>query len=233
MSWLLRFFFAASVAFRIPVNKMFTMESFWKGLIISIVCTLSKLASTIHMGDIKWIMGWALVSRGELSYLIAEFGIDQKLIDDETYSIIIWGLMISTIFPPSIFIYLVKKYKNGHKGGDIHLYKMIIQGYHHEGFQYEITKLLYEKHLDISECDSRLDQESNTEKYVYIIFSKNDDNIDDEMRNELKEEIIGMGGGYRINVNFETVDKIKKGYLEIILNGTDIDAHRKKLVEII
>jgi len=110
---------------------------------------------------------------------------------------------------------------------------MIVQGHHHEGFQYEITKILHEKNLDITESDTRLDEKSNTERYEYIICSMNIGEFDEEELDELRDEIILTGGGARIKVIFEPVNKIKDGHLEIIVNGINVNDHRDNIINIV
>merc|ERR1719320_145191 len=72
-AWAVRMFFAATVGFVIPVLEMFTLEAFWKGVLIAGTATiLGKVVSGIHTGEFRWVIGFAMVGRGEFAYLVAE-----------------------------------------------------------------------------------------------------------------------------------------------------------------
>jgi Kef-type K+ transport system membrane component KefB len=47
MSWLLRFFFASTVAFNIDVSKLFEVNIFLQGLLVAVVCIISKPLATL------------------------------------------------------------------------------------------------------------------------------------------------------------------------------------------
>ena len=63
-------FFAASVGFAIPVETMLSFEAFWKGCVAAILpCIATKVASGLHLGIDRWVVGFAMVGRGEFAYL--------------------------------------------------------------------------------------------------------------------------------------------------------------------
>lgn len=79
VSWMMRLFFSASIAFSIPVSVMFTVEAFWKGLVLAAVpCIGGKILSGMASGPTKWIVGWAMVARGEFAYLVAQTAKDAE-----------------------------------------------------------------------------------------------------------------------------------------------------------
>jgi len=72
-AWCVRMFFAATVGFVIPVSTMFSLDSFWKGLVIAIGPTIiGKVIAGLHTGEYRWVIGFAMVGRGEFAYLVAE-----------------------------------------------------------------------------------------------------------------------------------------------------------------
>jgi Kef-type K+ transport system membrane component KefB len=55
--WLLRIFFSCTVAFSIDVSALFTVEAFWKGLVIGMVpCLATKVMSGVFVGDERWVV---------------------------------------------------------------------------------------------------------------------------------------------------------------------------------
>ena len=98
VKWMVRFFFAASVGFAVPVSEMFTLESFGNGLLLAIGPTITtKLFSGIfaytrytspeakaraakaswitkycHAQPQQLLVGAAMVARGEFAYMVAD-----------------------------------------------------------------------------------------------------------------------------------------------------------------
>ena len=98
VKWMVRFFFAASVGFAVPVSEMFTLDAFGNGLLLAIGPTIAtKLFSGIfaytrytspeakaRAAQASWItrhlhaqpqqllVGAAMVARGEFAYMVAD-----------------------------------------------------------------------------------------------------------------------------------------------------------------
>jgi len=71
--WLIRLFFGATVAFAIPIKKMLDAEALLKGLVIGLgPCIGTKILAGVVTGREKWIVGFAMVGRGEFAYLVAQ-----------------------------------------------------------------------------------------------------------------------------------------------------------------
>jgi len=71
--WLIRLFFGATVAFSIPITKMLAIEPLWKGVILGLgPCIATKVVAGVFTGDDKWVVGFAMVGRGEFAYLVAQ-----------------------------------------------------------------------------------------------------------------------------------------------------------------
>lgn len=110
-SWMIRIFFACTVAFSIPIDKLMSLDAFWKGSIMGIgPCILTKVCCAPFMGKAKWVIGWAMVGRAEFAYLIAQMAAAGGMLDQEMFSIVIWSLLYATIFAPFIFRYVLNKY---------------------------------------------------------------------------------------------------------------------------
>merc|ERR1712137_277643 len=110
-SWMIRIFFAATVAFSIPISKLLSIEAFLKGSVMGIgPCILTKVLCAPFMGPAKFVIGWAMVGRAEFAYLIAQMAAAANMIDSETFSIVIWALLYATIFAPFVFRKVLDKY---------------------------------------------------------------------------------------------------------------------------
>jgi Kef-type K+ transport system membrane component KefB len=72
-SWLIRLFFGATVAFSIPIQQMLVPAAIWKGVLLGLgPCIGTKLIAGIFTGKDKWVVGFAMVGRGEFAYLVAQ-----------------------------------------------------------------------------------------------------------------------------------------------------------------
>jgi len=110
-SWMIRIFFAATVAFSIPVGKLLSFDAFWKGSLMGIgPCILSKVLCAPFMGHAKFVIGWAMVGRAEFAYLIAQMAAAAGMVDQATFSIVIWALLYATVFAPFLFRKVLNNY---------------------------------------------------------------------------------------------------------------------------
>jgi len=110
-SWMIRIFFAATVAFSIPLGKLMSFDAFWKGSIMGIgPCIATKVLCAPFMGAQRWVIGWAMVGRAEFAYLIAQMAAAGNMMDEATFSIVIWALLYATIFAPFIFRKVLDRY---------------------------------------------------------------------------------------------------------------------------
>jgi len=72
-SWLIRLFFGATVAFAIPIQQMMDLGALGKGMLIGVgPCVATKLSAGLVVGKEKWVVGFAMVGRGEFAYLVAQ-----------------------------------------------------------------------------------------------------------------------------------------------------------------
>merc|ERR1712187_472379 len=107
----IRIFFAATVAFSIPVTKLLSIDAFLKGSVMGIgPCILTKVLCAPFMGPARWVIGWAMVGRAEFAYLIAQMAAAGNMMDEATFSVVIWALLYATIFAPFIFRKVLDRY---------------------------------------------------------------------------------------------------------------------------
>jgi len=110
-SWMIRIFFACTVAFSIPIGKLLSIDAFLKGSLMGIgPCILSKVCCAPFMGNARWVIGWAMVGRAEFAYLIAQMAAAANMIDEATFSISIWALLYATVFAPFVFRTVLNRY---------------------------------------------------------------------------------------------------------------------------
>jgi len=110
-SWMIRIFFACTVAFSIPISKLLSVEAIWKGAIMGIgPCILTKVFCALFMGDARWVIGWAMVGRAEFAYLIAQMAAASNMLDEEMFSVVIWALLWATVFAPFVFRYVLNSH---------------------------------------------------------------------------------------------------------------------------
>jgi len=109
--WFLRIFFAATLAWSIPVDTLFSLSAFWKGSLMGIgPCILTKVICGPFMGDSRWVIGWAMVGRAEFAYFIGIMAKSMKMMSDELFAILVWALIYATIFAPLIFKKVLDRY---------------------------------------------------------------------------------------------------------------------------
>mmetsp|Transcript_19126 Transcript_19126/g.41731 ORF Transcript_19126/g.41731 Transcript_19126/m.41731 type:complete len:430 (+) Transcript_19126:2-1291(+) len=118
-TWMIRIFFSCTVAFSIPVDKLLSLDAFWKGIIMGFgPCILTKVCCAPFMGPARWVIGWAMVGRAEFAYLIAQMAAAGNMLDQKSFSIVIWALLCATIFAPFIFRFLLNRYVAANGMGD-------------------------------------------------------------------------------------------------------------------
>eukprot|EP00756_Hemistasia_phaeocysticola_P022812 Hpha_TRINITY_DN15858_c1_g2::TRINITY_DN15858_c1_g2_i1::g.190539::m.190539 len=162
--WLIRLFFACTVAFSIPIGSMMSVDAFWKGLICGAgPCIGAKLLSGLHTGSKRWLVGFAMAGRGEFAFLVAETskttvmgggsasgsgsGTDM-LLSEEAYSITVWALLCATIIAPFGFKHFLAKEvaKKGESTG-IYSFRLKLKGEHYGGITHDVQTALREMQL--------------------------------------------------------------------------------------
>lgn len=113
--WMLRLFFACSVAFTIPLDQLFNVKAVWQGSILGLgPCILTKVLCGVFMGPSRWVIGWAMVGRAEFAYLIAQMAFASNMMEADVYSMTIWALLWATIAAPFIFRKVLEMYGKAH-----------------------------------------------------------------------------------------------------------------------
>jgi len=179
-AWCIRMFFAATVGFVVPVSVMFTPQAVWQGALVALTATvIGKVAAGLHTGEYRWVIGFAMVGRGEFAYLVAETskstcynssgdtdhdrrldevdGCNAYLMSEEVFAVVVWALLLATIVAPSAFSYVLKKAFAGKTRSGIEQFMIKAEGPHHTGMHFEIADVLHSLHLDVIEAKTESD----------------------------------------------------------------------------
>lgn len=106
ISWPLRLFFAATVAFVLPVRTLFAPNALSLGVGLAVIAIVGKLLAGLVMLP-NWLdalgVGVAMLGRGEFGFLIAAQSKSLGLISDRVYAATTWAIIIPTFLSPLIF----------------------------------------------------------------------------------------------------------------------------------
>mmetsp|Transcript_37838 Transcript_37838/g.96082 ORF Transcript_37838/g.96082 Transcript_37838/m.96082 type:complete len:1041 (+) Transcript_37838:56-3178(+) len=245
--WLIRIFFAATVGFAVPIKMMLTLDAFWKGLVLGAVPGIfCKVVSGIaarnrwrsHAEKVKtsqasimtrfglvqpiqYLVGMAMVARGEFAFLVAYSASKMSLSDGKPmlsppiYAAVTWALVWALIFAPFLFKWALSVYmratpiKRGQSiGGGLHCNRnFVIQviGAHHTGVLHEILNAIHGEGMDVLECRVETDGEVDTNYFVVQSRGQQKD-FDDEKLQEVRHHIQEILGDVNAVVMFEAVD---------------------------
>lgn len=103
--------FFASIGFAIPLRELFGLKAIGYGLVYAVVSILAKYVTGIFAPSVAegHIVGWAMVGRGELGFLLATEAFHKDLLTDLAFSVSVWALFLSTLISPFPFNYLLSR----------------------------------------------------------------------------------------------------------------------------
>ena len=203
----------------------------------------------------QFMVGFAMVGRGEFAYLVAETmnraqlpqptgSEPRQMMSDQVYAVVMWALIISTITAPFGFRWAVKKYaaskpmdRSVSIGGDMlehaaqKFYVKLI-GQHHVGLLHELLSILNTCGLDVLEAKAETDNEIDYDTFLVQARGDNKD-FDDEKLEEIQHAISEVVNDKESQVIFERCELEEDfrihGVLEIRVLG---DHHPDILHEI-
>ncbi|CUS22495.1 LAQU0S05e06678g1_1 [Lachancea quebecensis] len=136
LSTVLKPFFFASIGFSIPISKMFNGSVVWRGVVYAIMMTAGKFICgawlirsacfkrfmsnidksnrLLHPPVVRSliapsILGYAMVSRGEIGFLISALAESRGIFTSEQYFIVTWAIVLCTILGPVMVGFLTSK----------------------------------------------------------------------------------------------------------------------------
>jgi len=110
-SWLSTIFFS-SIGFLIPIKHMFDASAFKFGLLFAVLQVIGKLICGLFAFDIRadgWTIGWGMVARGELGFVLASKALESGSIPPDLFVIIVWALFLTTLFAPFPFSFCLSR----------------------------------------------------------------------------------------------------------------------------
>lgn len=79
---------------------------------ITAVAFIGKLVAGLGAGKVsKWLVGWAMVPRGEVGLIFASIGKALGVVNDEIYSIIVIMVILTTLLTPPILTVVLRRLK--------------------------------------------------------------------------------------------------------------------------
>lgn len=75
-----------------------------------IPCIATKVCCALFMGEMRFVVGWAMVGRAEFAYLIAQMAAASNMMTEEVFAIVIWSLLWATVVAPFAFRKVLKNF---------------------------------------------------------------------------------------------------------------------------
>ena len=111
ISYLLVPLFFLYTGFQVDLSTLFDTQIILVALAISVAAILGKIACGFFAGKghNKWLIGWAMVPRGEVGLIFAALGKGIGAINDELFSVIVIMVIITTLIAPPVLSHIIKK----------------------------------------------------------------------------------------------------------------------------
>ena len=203
-SWLLRLFFAATVAFSIPTEVLFNKEAVLHGLALSVLAALlAKMAAGLGAGrENAFVVGCAMVPRGEFAYFVAAMSVEttveslgQPLMSQSTYAATVWALLVSAVVAPFVFSYALRRQLRAQPRarsrsiGKEKDFSIRVEGMHRAGLLPEVIEVLSQLTLEVKEAVIETDGKVDVQVFTVQLRDVRGE-VDDEKLSEIKHEIL-------------------------------------------
>jgi len=272
--WLVRIFFAATVGFAVPLEDMLTLKAFYRGLVLGAVpgilakvlagvparlpykreqdkqlaASASKATCGGRYQPLQYLVGMAMVARGEFAFLVAYNAKEMKIEDsdpteymmnNDVYAMVTWALVWALVFAPFGFKWALAVYQRaapvmrGAKIGGTSQSGMDfcirVIGEHHVGVLHEILNTLHQEGVDVIECRAEKTDEG-VDMDTFIVQSRGkqkdfDDEKLEDMRHHLQELV-----GEDAQVAFEPTPKDDSTVGPLEHDEHHYDTHRMEVL---
>jgi len=102
--------FFVMTGFGVKVDVLFNLPIVLVALGVTAVAFIGKIVAGVVAGKVdKLIVGFGMIPRGEVGLIFAVMGQSLGVVSDEVFSIIVIMVIISTLCPPPILTYLLKR----------------------------------------------------------------------------------------------------------------------------
>ena len=120
-AWTHSIFFLA-VGFHVPLTDMFVpLKGFGLGVGYAVPAIVGKLVTGFIVGaDVRkaFVVGWAMVGRGELGFVMAGSAFRNGLLDSTAYVASVWALLVATLVSPIQMRAALRRWKEKEKNDD-------------------------------------------------------------------------------------------------------------------
>lgn len=95
---------------QVNLSTLFDLRALVIALALTVVAFLGKLVSGLAAGSAnKWIVGWGMAPRGEVGLIFAVVGKQLGVVDDQTFSVVVIMVMLTTLLTPMILSALIRR----------------------------------------------------------------------------------------------------------------------------
>ena len=99
---------------QVNLSTLFDLRALVIALALTVVAFLGKLVSGLAAGSAnKWIVGWGMAPRGEVGLIFAVVGKQLGVVDDQTFSVVVIMVMLTTLLTPMILSALIRRQNKG------------------------------------------------------------------------------------------------------------------------
>lgn len=120
-AWTHSIFFLA-VGFHVPLRDMFVpLKGFGLGVGYAVPAIVGKLVTGFIVGaDVRkaFVVGWAMVGRGELGFVMAGSAFRNGLLDSTAYVASVWALLVATLVSPIQMRAALRRWKEKEEADD-------------------------------------------------------------------------------------------------------------------
>jgi Kef-type K+ transport system membrane component KefB len=224
--WLITFFFAATIAFSIPISSMFNWNCFWQAFIILFVCGIfSKIIGPFLFikSDGKWKIAWALVARGELSFIFVDLAYRNSLFDENLYGTLMWVFLFCCVISPLIFNRLVKqRIKDKNINNNKSIVNIEVAGDYHHNMIEDVMDSLEDMSCEIV---SSVMYKTGEQSKEFFKVTSNAEILSEE---DIKKKIIKALGDKKENIHVQIQDiENNQNNIIIKIRGT----HHKSILK--
>lgn len=96
-----------SIGLEVPVDELFDADGILLGLFYTVPAVLGKFVTggwvlSRQDGSLAdaMVVGWAMVGRGELGFVMAQEARDEGLFSDRPFVASVWALLLATLLSP-------------------------------------------------------------------------------------------------------------------------------------
>ncbi len=102
--------FFVKTGMEVNLSTLFDAHIVLVALAVTVVAFVGKIVAGYVAGNVRRsIVGWGMVPRGEVGLIFASIGRSLGVISEEVFSVIVIMVILSTLIPPSILTYLLKR----------------------------------------------------------------------------------------------------------------------------